>query len=801
MAANRWEPVGDPGCDDDYTDLDLDRWAADLWAEQALGVQDPPWRHSCDVGCEEGCLDPFGERARADAGAANPIPGDDPCAPVPATPPTTSLGASSGNARAGLSTTGEGIPAGTAYVTTQVAERCGTELAEFLDGLPPLSGLDGWSVIEVMKGFEKVARWAAAGQAAAVAEIARRYPDPRAGWAREAEPPISPLGEPIPPAAEHVSGPVFDQATTQVALALDLPRASAQGLLVDAVALTDRLPLVLNRLSRGMISARVAHVLAEETAVCADAATAADVAEHVLAQPGVRTGPQARRAVASAVIDSDPAAADRRERAAVAGRSFRPVKDTTDGMVTWDVTLPVAQSLAIDTRLSELAKAAKRQGDRRSRAAARADIATAALLGQPLVASDGTVLSPANLPTTTVWRTDVVVPLDTLAGGRRPGYVPGWGPVTGATARHLATGAVGPTPGRSASLDRPDPGQHSQSNDQPNSDQPGQAGPDRFDPGQPNPRPDRLDPAQAGSNQPTLDQPGATLRDQAGRGSGCGWPPNSVTELAYSLEGDSQWRRLVTDPLSGTLLDYGTTRYRPPAPLDRFVRARDARCYEPGCTIPAADCDLDHIKPSPVGPSPNPDPDGATADWNLGAGCRTAHRVKAMPGWSMTSPSAGTFIWTTPTGHRYTRHPEPALPPPVRPRGPFSSEKAPGPADPARPISPPPSPDAASLAGPARSASPPPSPDAASLAGPARSASPPPSPDAASLAGPARSASPPPSPDEAPLICSPNRARPADSPTSTESPPAAHRTGLISSSSPSPRTPTPRQSQHGPPPY
>jgi hypothetical protein len=360
---------------------------------------------------------------------------------------------------------------------------------------------------------------------------------------------------------------------------------------VDAVALADRLPTVRDRLAAGTVSARVARVLAQQTMVCADPGTAARVAEHVLARPGVRTGPQARKATAAAVIAADPAAAARRERAATAGRSFRPVKDTTDGMTTWDVCLPVAASYEIDRRLSALAKAATRPGDPRSRAAVRADIATTLLLGQPLTAPDGTELNPANLPTPTTWRTDIVVPAATISGGDQPGQIPGWGPVTPATARRIATGC---------------------------------------------PEPHASDDRVAGA-------------------------------LAHHLAGDAQWRRLLTDPASGLVLDYGTTRYRPPAALADYVRARDRHCYEPGCTTPAAACDLDHLRNSPAGPSPHPDPDGATAHWNLAAACRTAHRIKAMPGWNVTSPTPGTYTWTTPTGHTYTRPIEPPLPPALPP--------------------------------------------------------------------------------------------------------------------------------------
>src|SRR5262249_16363841 len=45
-------------------------------------------------------------------------------------------------------------------------------------------------------------------------------------------------------------------------------------------------------------------------------------------------------------------------------------------------------------------------------------------------------------------------------------------------------------------------------------------------------------------------------------------------DLARELAAEGTWRRLVTDPLSGTLLDFGRTTYRPPVGLPDFVRAR-----------------------------------------------------------------------------------------------------------------------------------------------------------------------------------------------------------------------------------
>src|SRR5262249_61185497 len=69
------------------------------------------------------------------------------------------------------------------------------------------------------------------------------------------------------------------------------------------------------------------------------------------------------------------------------------------------------------------------------------------------------------------------------------------------------------------------------------------------------------------------------LDDQPGDLAGYGPIP---AELARELAAEGTWRRLVTDPLSGTLLDYGRTTYRPPAGPAQFARAREQRGAGPG---------------------------------------------------------------------------------------------------------------------------------------------------------------------------------------------------------------------------
>ncbi|TWP47290.1 DUF222 domain-containing protein [Lentzea tibetensis] len=131
-----------------------------------------------------------------------------------------------------------------------------------------------------------------------------------------------------------------------------------------------------------------------------------------------------------------------------------------------------------------------------------------------------------------------------------------------------------------------------------------------------------------------------------------GYGPISA-DLARELAGDATWRRLLTDPASGALLDVGTSTYRPPAHLRRFMWARDKTCTQYGCTAKATRCDLDHTVPFP---------DGPTADYNLGPRCGHDHRLKHESAWQITQPSPGTFRCVSPTGRVYIREPEPVLP-------------------------------------------------------------------------------------------------------------------------------------------
>jgi hypothetical protein len=113
------------------------------------------------------------------------------------------------------------------------------------------------------------------------------------------------------------------------------------------------------------------------------------------------------------------------------------------------------------------------------------------------------------------------------------------------------------------------------------------------------------------------------------------------------------YRRLITDPITQTLLARDERRRFFDGPLAGFVRDRDRhRCRQPGC-----DCrirDIDHVKAYTDG--------GLTRDDNAQGICRRSHVIKHLPGWNVTTEPDGSITWRTPAGHTY-RSKTPSLDP------------------------------------------------------------------------------------------------------------------------------------------
>lgn len=138
------------------------------------------------------------------------------------------------------------------------------------------------------------------------------------------------------------------------------------------------------------------------------------------------------------------------------------------------------------------------------------------------------------------------------------------------------------------------------------------------------------------------------LKENPGELAGYGPIPASV---AREIASNAKWRRFITDPHTGNLLDFGRETYEPPQALVDFLIARDRTCRFPGCRRAAHLSDIDHAQSWESG--------GNTSPENLGALCRRHHRLKTHSGWKIESFSDGSATWTSPHGKKFFTPPRP----------------------------------------------------------------------------------------------------------------------------------------------
>lgn len=132
------------------------------------------------------------------------------------------------------------------------------------------------------------------------------------------------------------------------------------------------------------------------------------------------------------------------------------------------------------------------------------------------------------------------------------------------------------------------------------------------------------------------------LAENPGQLAGYGPIPAAV---ARELASDAKWKRFITEPQTGNLLDFGRESYEPPQHLKDFLIARDRTCRFPGCRRSALLSDLDHAESWESG--------GSTSPENIGALCRRHHRLKTHDGWRIQSFSDGSCTWTSPLGKEF----------------------------------------------------------------------------------------------------------------------------------------------------
>jgi Domain of unknown function (DUF222) len=269
-----------------------------------------------------------------------------------------------------------------AYLEAVDAGRAGSLAAGVVAGrvaesLPAGPGLAGWLALAspseledgalagVAASFRRLASWAAAGELAAVAQIASRSArsDRRAA--------VDESGRP-----DRVTG----DAAGQVALALALSPDGAAGWTDLAVTLTWRLPATGAALAAGEIDLARARMIARLTAPLGDA-KARQVEAAVLGRAGWQTLGQLYAALRRAVLKADPeGAGTRRERAERNAKVvLYPEDEGTASLGGY--CLPGVQAAAAMARITALAKAMQAAGTGGKIDLVRAQVFLGLLLG------------------------------------------------------------------------------------------------------------------------------------------------------------------------------------------------------------------------------------------------------------------------------------------------------------------------------------------------------------------------------------------------------------------------------------
>ena len=143
-----------------------------------------------------------------------------------------------------------------------------------------------------------------------------------------------------------------------------------------------------------------------------------------------------------------------------------------------------------------------------------------------------------------------------------------------------------------------------------------------------------------------------TLRGEADRHALLDGEPVPAGVAREYADVAATWRRAVTDPVTGHLLDYGSEQYLP-ARLRDYVLARDL-CRVPGCTARGTSrLEMDHALPFP---------EGVTSAANCGGLCRAHHQQKTDRLADVEHSCAdGSATWITQWGQRIAIPPRPFL--------------------------------------------------------------------------------------------------------------------------------------------
>ena len=139
-----------------------------------------------------------------------------------------------------------------------------------------------------------------------------------------------------------------------------------------------------------------------------------------------------------------------------------------------------------------------------------------------------------------------------------------------------------------------------------------------------------------------------TLTDGRGVARVEGVGPMLLDQVREVLGGCSKIR---IQPVIDLNDDPGVDTYEIPDRIRRHVNLRNPVEGFPFSSRNSARCDLDHTSPYRHG---QPKQAAQTRASNLGPLSRKVHRAKTLGAWTLTQPTPGTFLWTSPMGLTYT---------------------------------------------------------------------------------------------------------------------------------------------------
>lgn len=517
----------------------------------------------------------------------------------------------------------------------------GSETARLLADLDP-DQLSDFELVEYIAASDRHASWAHARQLHAIAVLAQRES----------------MNPEWPSTARKVTQPSI--VGDEIAMRLRCSRRSAQKLVHHARDLfAGHLVDAGRALEAGKLSVRAAaiihehldHVPYEESQ---------QVLNKVLPKANRRSPWQLGKDLVRELTRVAPEEIAARVKAAKSGRRVDRPRPMIDGMAYWGITAPAADLVMADTVLDHHARRLRNDGDERTLDQLRADLLLSSILN-PHSCHHASTTGKGKGPE------EAKGSGRTEGAGRAEGAA-GSGDAGGSRSAEGAERAEGAAESGDAGGSRSTKGAGKATGwcdvaGRGSTEAPGNAARNAQD---------KRTEKQSGGPPQDEDSPaddffGALTRlpirarinvtvplsallhldDEPGDLEGYG-PIDAVTARALAKGG--RWRRIVTDPVTNTVLNVGRTTYRPPTALADHVRARDKQCARPGCSVPASVSDLDHTEEFHRH-------DGETSDANLGPLCARDHQIKTDAGHVLRQLRPGVYAWITPTGHTYLIEP------------------------------------------------------------------------------------------------------------------------------------------------